>query len=380
MRPGWLGSTTERRARRLVLAGAVVALGGWAPVAAQAASPLATSAPVEPAVSIPAAPADAPAPVPPSAPTAPLPPIEPGCYTYSHVGSASDTSSQGKWVSTPCLSSASVLREGPPPTTPPLGIELPSSAPGPNGLPGGGTLNGSYVFDLAVDEGSGTEYDTPVPGNSGGSNQWSVQNNTNVFAGINGHNDWVQFVFQNFGGSSEAACIWQNDVTIAQATANAQGYTPTGCYALPRPGPGPEIIWGAVIGHVPGANLPDYLLLETVTEAGVMQSSIAPDLYGLGNAGKWTAASGGLLGAGGGSEAVFPAGWIEDNAVQVTDCSYFAPPCTAGPLPATTAEFSSAVTAESTNLFPLIYPPLTWELSHHAAVIHYESASGTGAP
>jgi hypothetical protein len=377
MRAGRLGSINERCARRLALAGLVAAFGVWAaPPAAQAAS---SQAPSPPGVSIPAAPANS-LPRAERTPPAPLPPIEPGCYTYLHVRSPSDRSSKGRWVSTQCLSTVKVLREGPPPTTPPLGVEIPSSAPGPNRGTRGVALNGSYVFDLAVDEGSGTEYDTPVPGNSGGSNQWSVQNNTNDFAGTNGHVDWVQFVFQNFGGSSEAACIWQNDVTIANATNNAQGYTPTGCYALPRPGPGPETIWGAVLPHPPGAILPDFLLLETVTEAGVVQSSIAPDLYGLGKAGNWTAASGGLLGAGGGSEAVFPTGWLEDNVVQVTDCSYFARPCTAGPLPAGTQEFLSGVTGESSNLFPVMYPALTWELSDHAALIHYESASGTGSP
>lgn len=376
-RAGRLGSIDGRCARWLALAGLVAAFGVWAaPPAAQAAS---SHAPSPPDVSIPAAPANA-LPRAELTPPAPLPPIAPGCYTYLRARPPSDQSSMGRWVSTQCLSSVKVLREGPPPTTAPPGVEIPSSGPGPNGATGGVALNGSYVFDLALGEGSGTEYDTPVRGNSGGSNQWSVQNNTNVFVGTNGHADWVQFVFQNFGGSSEAACIWQNDVTIAHATKNAQGYTPTGCYALPRPGPGPETIWGAVLPHPAGSILPDFLLMETVTEAGVIQSSIAPDLYGLGKARNWTAASGGLLGAGGGAEAVFPAGWLEDNVVQVTDCSYFARPCTAGPLPAGTQEFPSAVTAESSNLFPLIYPTLTWELSHHAALIHYESASGTGSP
>jgi hypothetical protein len=369
-------SHVRRAADVLAVLGALSAIGASAPLAASADSPGPLT---DTGVSIPAAPANS-LPLGDQTPPAPPPPAEPGCYTYSRLELPGAASLPGQWLSTPCLSSATVLQEGPPPTTPPLGVEIPSGATGPNGGTGGVSLNGSYVFDAAVDEGSGTEYNTAVPDNSGGSNQWSVQNNTNRFTGLNGQKDWVQFVFQNYGGSSEAACIWQNDVTVAAATSNKQGYNATGCYALPRPGPGPETLWGAVVPPQPGTAYPDELEIETLTEAGVLQSSVAPDLYGLGNAGNWTAASGGLLGAGGGSEAVFPYGWIEDNAVQVTDCSYFAPPCTAGPLPAGTEEFLSNVTAESSNLFPLSYPTLTWELADHAALIHYESASGTGAP
>ena len=291
----------------------------------------------------------------------PPPPLEQGCYAYS-----------SGWVSQPCLSSATVLSEGPPPTFPP-GIEIPP--PGPNGP--SGALNGSDVLDLSVNDGSGTEYDTVPPGpgviaSNYGPGGYSVQNNTNVFTGNNGAKDWVQFVFQNFINSNHT-CIWQINVTLATATGNAQGYDPTGCYTMSA---GPEVVWGAAfstrpIGSLAGAN---YLVIQTMTVSGEIQASVQPDIYGLGTDGNWTAASGGILGAGSGSEAIFSPGWVEDNGVTVTDCSpILVAPCVAGPLPAGTEEFPSAVTEESSNLVPTSTPTVKWGTGHHSAYITYQS-------
>ncbi len=76
---------------------------------------------------------------------------------------------------------------------------------------------------------------------------------------------------------------------------------------------GPEVIWGAAFSTRPirslaGAN---YLVIQTLTVSGQIQASVQPDIYGLGTHGNWTAASGGILGAGGGSEAIFSPGWLE---------------------------------------------------------------------
>lgn len=258
------------------------------------------------------------------------------------------------------------------------GIELPP--PGPNGP--GGTLNGSDVLDLSVNDGSGTEYDTVPPGpgvtaSNFGPGGYSVQKNTNVFTGNNGARDWVQFVFQNFINNDQT-CIWQINATLAAATANTQGYDPTGCYTMSA---GPEVVWGAAFSTRPigGVGRANYLAIQTMTVSGEIQASVQPDIFGLGTNGNWSAASGGILGAGGGSEAVFSPGWVEANAVTVTDCSpILVAPCAGGPLPAGTEEFPSAVTAESSNLVPTSTPTVKWGTGHHSAYTTYQSTVPSG--
>jgi hypothetical protein len=285
-------------------------------------------------------------------PKAPPPPRQPGCYLYS----------SNQWVSSPCLSSAAVLQQGPPPR-----VAVGNAPPGITfaGAQGSGAtaLDGSYVFDLGINDSSGSETDT-----SFGSNAWSLQDNTNVFAGNNGHNDWVQFVFQYFGSGTPNTCIWQIDVTVANATHNKEGYDPTGCYAMSA---APETIWGWDYHNL---GLP-LLGVETVTISGVTQASVYPDQFGLESGHSWNAASGGILGAGGASRAVFSPGWEEDQAVSVSDCDlYFDPVCTQGKLPSGTSEFASAVTGESSNLSTPSTPKLTWVKGHHTAFVQFTSS------
>jgi hypothetical protein len=288
----------------------------------------------------------------PLSPKAPPPPRQQGCYLYS----------SDHWVSSPCLSSATVLRQGPPPRVAvgqaPPGITFAGAQ-----RSGATALDGSYVFDLGINDSSGSEADT-----SYGSNAWSVQDNTNVFAGSNGHNDWVQFVFQYFGSGTPNTCIWQIDLTVAAATHNTQGYEPTGCYAMSA---GPETIWGWDFHNV-GVPL---LGVETLTISGEIQASVQPDLFGLETGTNWDAASGGILGAGGGSHAVFSPGWEEDQAVSVSDCDlYFDPICNQGQLPSGTSEFASHVTGESSNLSTPSTPALTWVKGHHTAFVQFTSS------
>lgn len=282
-------------------------------------------------------------------PKTPPPPRQPGCYLYS----------SDRWVPRPCLSSATVRRQGPPPR-----VAVGQAPPGVTfaGAKGSGStaLDGSYAFDLGINDPSGSERDT-----SFGANAWSLQDNTNFFAGNNRHTDWVQFVFQYFGSGTPNTCIWQIDVTVARATHNASGYDPTACYAMSA---GPEVIWGW-----DWHNLRVPLLgVETLTLSGEIQASVWPDIYGLESGGNWNAASGGILGAGGGSKAVFSPGWQEDEAVGASDCdTYFDPICTQGPLPSGTSEFASSVTGESSNLSTPTAPTLSWVSGHHTAYVQY---------
>jgi len=287
-------------------------------------------------------------------PKVPPPPRQPGCYLYS----------SDHWVSSRCLSSTTVLQQGPPPR-----VAVGKAPPGITfaGAQGSAALDGSYVFDLGINDSSGSETDT-----SFGSNAWSVQDNTNVFAGNNGHKDWVQFAFQYFGSGTPNTCIWQVDVNVARATHNKQGYYPTGCYAMSA---APETIWGFDYHNI---GLP-FLGVETVTISGETQASVYPDQFGLESGNNWNAASGGILGAGGGSQAVFSPGWEEDQAVSVSDCDlYFDPICNQGKLPSGTSEFASAVTGESSNLSTPSTPALTWVKGDHTAFVQFTSSVPEG--
>ncbi len=331
---------------------AAAATGGLALLAGLAAGLGATSAAATPTaanshVTPPRGSGKAPVGVP--TPKAPAPPRKPGCYLYS----------SNRWVSNPCLSSTAVGRQGPPPR-----VAVGSAPPGVTfaGAKGSGStaLDGSYAFDLGINDPSGSERDT-----SFGSNAWSLQDNTNFFTGSNGHTDWVQFVFQYFGSGTPNTCIWQIDVTVARATHNVSGYNPTGCYAMSA---GPETIWGWD-WHNLGVPL---LGVETLTLSGELQASVWPDIYGLESGHRWNAASGGILGAGGGSKAVFSRGWQEDEAVGASDCdTFFDPICNQGALPSGTSEFASGVTGESSNLSTLTTPKLSWVTGHHTAYVQY---------
>ena len=221
-------------------------------------------------------------------------------------------------------------------------------------------LDGSYVFDLGINDSSGSETDT-----SYGSNAWSVQDNTNFFKGNNGHTDWVQFAFQYFGSGTPNTCIWQVDVTVARATHNASGYDATGCYAMSA---GPETVWGWDLHN---AGIP-LLGVETVTSPARCRHRCGPTCSGWKMARTGTAASGGILGAAAGSKAVFSPGWQEDEVASVSDCdTYFDPICNQGKLPSGTTEFASSVTAESSNLSTPSTPKLTWVSGHHTAYVQY---------
>jgi hypothetical protein len=285
-------------------------------------------------------------------PPPPLPQV-PGCYTYS--------TAKKRWLTEDCLPKSVVLKQGPPPSASgqaPPGLETTTASTPPTSHGKKILLDGSDVLDLGSYTGSSTVVD-----NHYGQGGFSVQNNTNYFHGTNGDTDWVQFVFQNFV-SSNRACIWQIDVTVANATHNNSGYDPTGCYTMTA---GPEIVWGA------SDRTPGLLEMYTVTETGVNQGTVQKDLNGMGE--QWTAASGGILGAGGGSELLFPKGWSEYNALTITDCSYFivsTADCPSRPvLPSGSKEFASGVTGESSNLYSSATPARHTEDSGHDVFIDY---------
>jgi hypothetical protein len=204
----------------------------------------------------------------------PSEPREVGCYHYAN----------GSWGSTPCLS------PGP-------SAELPKPNEGGGwgvvGVHGGGGDGREADVHLQFSQFSG-ESDSQY-----GSNDFSIQLNTNFFAGNNGHTDWVQFVEQNwpnrygiFGGWA-GLCIWQNDVTT-------QDYSDHTCVNTNQEGLNNNYyatVWGWVDITYGRLNT------QFCDNANNCWSVVQNDHKGL--IGRWTDSSGQILGMGNGSQANF---------------------------------------------------------------------------
>jgi hypothetical protein len=226
----------------------------------------------------------------------PAPPDRVGCYSY--------TAANG-WVPHRCVSSAYVLARLPhpkigglspmgsvSPNTPVVGIQVGEVGPGSVWLPADRPLQLSML--RADDLYFGTEADTRF-----GNDAYSMQINTNGF-GPTG-NDWVQFVNQSKVGPDvtnsgtrlqvqDFVCVWQIDFVLVnpygrkactefvhRSFAEIEGWASQGMLGVAVANPG-----GTTAGAV-----------------------VTPDHYGLETGDSWNYTSGGLLGYGGGSQAVF---------------------------------------------------------------------------
>jgi hypothetical protein len=213
-------------------------------------------------------------------------PSGPGCYEHSAAG----------WQATPCTDGSTVATTFGRPEFPP-DLSAPINASGVATIP---LVFGEVQTTFAA---VGTVTDIPQGDDwiaaDGTPNQWSIQNNTNYFIGSNGQKDWVQFTVQS-DGTNNALCIWNIDVQPNPANYG----TPT-CKTVPqRPG-----------GLQPG----DSIALAATAQDGVLTMNVqlswaasgesdqwtvsAPDTYGL--AGNWWQVSGGVLGRGNSSSAMF---------------------------------------------------------------------------
>jgi hypothetical protein len=212
-----------------------------------------------------------------------------GCYRYG----------QAAWQSGTCLSSEDRLKFG----------KYPGAFLGINSNAGGGGGSGT-LLTYGILMVNFNEYQGETDSQSG-SGAYSVQLNTNFFNGNNGHLDWVQFVYQNFCGNTCAGgdnngisslCIWNVDVTVARATNNKNGYS-TNCSIQGDPGDvGLTGNYEAIIEVWVAAN-GNLVMYAFINGRGGLLSVVAPDQYGL--APNWVQASGGIMGAGGGSTAQF---------------------------------------------------------------------------
>ena len=226
-----------------------------------------------------------------------------GCYGYS----------QGGWETVSCLSQEEIQSWGGYPG-PFLGIistqggkliagPQPGKTPIRSGIVTVGVRNFGAVSDSIY-----------------GSGAYSVQLNTNWFPGNNGDNAWVQFVYQDFCGSdphcghNSRVGIWNIDVTtdtynctcisVGSVRLSSAGFAPTGSQTWQT------VIQGWIASN---GNLAMVAYLN-----GVVFSIVAPDMYGL--ASGWDEASGGIMGAGGASNATFSNTGVQTD-IGVSSCT-----------------------------------------------------------
>jgi hypothetical protein len=217
-----------------------------------------------------------------------------------------------------------------------------------------------------------------------GKDAFSIQVNTNFFPMANGNTGWVQFVLQSKPDDpstpldDDVLCVWQVDVTVAIATKNAGGYTPT-CVNVPklRWVWGPNDVWpggGKRITFVgPGVDINEKSkvagYVSTSGDAGTRLYAWAfvpwapfsayavgvADSQGLKD--RWTEVSGDIIGLGSGSQANFSRTTVR-TVVQASSCiaggASF--PCPSQPIPPQLAlgnyatQEVNSVTAETNNL------------------------------
>lgn len=298
----------------------------------------------------------------------PTPPPVPGCYRADSAGAAGGVTGPLTWALVPCASADILARVPRPLEGGGSGVPGVWSRPKPI-IPGfsfSPPIEGASVVvtnltgSVETDTGSGT-------------GAFSIQTNTNNFAGLNGHTDWVQFTdqtdFNNAAANLNVACIWNVDVTVASATNNQQGYSPA-CVSVPGGPSGgfwqlgqPADVTGSTSVGPFGEPLLSLAAFLPWTN-GSYYAVVTGDTYGLTWA-RWNQVSGTILGIGGGSEALFSRGTMHDTPVQVAttvdarSCFPSGPNCPTFPLfelQGYGTNFNGVVTAETNNL-SLLRPP-----------------------
>jgi hypothetical protein len=134
-------------------------------------------------------------------------------------------------------------------------------------------------------------------------NKFSLQETTNLWTVAPGNPTGagdtaaVQFVIQS-NGSTSGVCIWQVDVTT-------QSYPNTCVTAQQRSGNIRAFDSGNVAGYINSNGTVTMVAQLSWVPSGALNqyAVVASDTFGL--AGNWSAVSGGMLGMGGGSQAVF---------------------------------------------------------------------------
>jgi hypothetical protein len=293
---------------------------------------------------------------------APYPPAEEGCRYLK----------DGRWVDVSCASEEELQRRRLPP---PTALNAIQSNPHPllvflNRPPIFGTtpiIWGAVSIAFETDPTQATEIDS-----GGNTNAFSLQTNSNYFvcstcnsgypfgavpgipnsASQSGDVGWVQFAYQNFGGSVAQLCIWQIDIAISvntngatfppsvnggYANANQAGYHRDCVSDLPTTatltGPG-AVVPQSSQGQSPAVGDAEVIGYITCPSTGCLLQLVAylpwanenwwsitkKDVLGLN--GNWTNVNGSILGAGGNSTAVFSNTTIS-QAIAAFSCVNF---------------------------------------------------------
>jgi hypothetical protein len=293
-----------------------------------------------------------------------LPPAKVGCHIFK----------DGEWREVPCATPEEMRRLPPPAAA--LSIKNSQKYIFVKDRAYPFTLSlqlGAIDIELDSDPGLGTVTDVVSPGacssittTKSTRDSFSIQLNTNFFPMKSGNTGWVQFVNQTLpdpnNPSKDALCVWEVDVTIANATGNNQGYKSTCVYpdrattflGAARAGIGGQI--AEVKGFIRkqgGATLLTAWAQLPWAGPGYSAAITTPDTTGL--SGNWTQVSGDIYGTGCGSRAEFSGTRISERLVAST-CTLY-PYCSSlSPLtPFSLPHFAAPavdprVTAESNNL------------------------------
>ena len=243
-----------------------------------------------------------------------------------------------------------------------------------------GPIDVSVVTAQDVDQQFTGEYDTVW-----GPDAASLQDNE-FFIGNNKQQDGVQFTDQTISGNNNV-CVWQIVIPTQNYTSNCN-----------------TVLGGDSIDAVEGAAYGGILTVAAASFGnGTAIAVNVPDIYGLGTGDRWNNSSGGVLGFGGGSQAVYENTELEEG-IEVSSCLNddgfigFSVFCTEPKLkPGAYVSYSPGPstngfkTLETNNLTPVIGSPpahlpspLTYFYGGYTAQIDYTATSTgkcwTGAP
>jgi hypothetical protein len=266
----------------------------------------------------------------------PPPPHELGCYRYSGNG----------WQPVTCDTQAYIKEHIPHPEV-------------LAGVSGGvkvvrdhkktsGPIDVSVITAQVIDQQFTGEYDT-----TWGPDAASLQNNE-FFIGNNKQPDAVQFTDQTISGNNNV-CVWQIVIPPQNYTSDCN-----------------TVLGGDSINAIEGVSYGGILTVaaESFPSATAIAVNV-PDIYGLGVGDRWNNSSGGVLGYGGGSHAVYENSEIamsEEVSSCLNDAGFigFSVFCTAPKLlPGAYVSYSPGPstngyqTVETNNLTPVIGKPPT---------------------
>jgi hypothetical protein len=267
-------------------------------------------------------------------PAVPAPPAKRGCYFHrAHV---SDTSAHAGWRRVTCDSAALISKKIPHPEV--LDGINTSLRPGP-------AFRMGNVEAFATK--GGTDTDTRY-----GAFAYSIQDNV-FFLGNNGQHDSVQFTDQSEPGEANI-CVWQVIIPTQNYDSSCGSFS------------GSE---ATRVTAVQGWVINGTLFTAAVLSDGAYAVVSTSDTYGLGNDNRWNNNTGGILGYGDGSKAVF-SGTDEYVQSEVGSCvaggfvSFSGSPCAGISALSKSALYSSyspgqtaGATEESNNLIPVLGAP-----------------------